>query len=309
VPIAEARAAGAMMLFGEKYPDPARMVSMGAFSRELCGGTHLENTREVGALEIIAEEGVAAGTRRITALTGAKAREHMQHTEHAVKEVADKLRVSPVDLPTAVKRLATLVRDLRKSLSSGGKPPEEPPPLTVSTIPPDQSQLKAALRDAARALNVAPFDVPARVTAMLAEVEDLKGQLAGRAETGAISADSLLTGAEMIGGATVVVAEAPGANANLMRQLIDQIRRKTSPTAIFLAATEGPEKVVLVAGVSRELVEKGVSAGNWVRDVAPVVGGGGGGKADLAQAGGKQPEKLLEALAKAKAVAQAMLGA
>jgi alanyl-tRNA synthetase len=93
-----------------------------------------------------------------------------------------------------------------------------------------------------------------------------------------------------------------------MRQLIDQIRKKTSPTAIFLAAAEGPDKVVLVAGVSPELVAKGISAGNWVRDVAPIVGGGGGGKPDLAQAGGKQPDKLPEALAKAKAVAQAMLG-
>jgi alanyl-tRNA synthetase len=92
VPIAEARAAGAMMLFGEKYPDPARMVSMGTFSRELCGGTHLDNTRDVGALEITAEEGVAAGTRRITALTGAKAREHLQHTESALGEIAGKLR-------------------------------------------------------------------------------------------------------------------------------------------------------------------------------------------------------------------------
>jgi alanyl-tRNA synthetase len=308
VPIADARAAGAMMLFGEKYPDPARMVSMGAFSRELCGGTHLENTREIGALEIVAEEGVAAGTRRITALTGKKAREHMQHTEQAVREIADKLRVSPVDIPTAVKRLAMLVRDLRKSLSGGGKPPDEPPPLTVSTTPPEAAQLKAALRDAARALNVAPFDVPARVAAMLAEVEDLKRQIAGRAEAGAISADSLLADAETIGGATVIVAEAPGVSANLMRQLIDQIRKKTSPTAVFLATTEGDDKVVLVAGVSRELVAKGVSAGNWVRDVAPIVGGGGGGKPDLAQAGGKQPDKIPEALAKAKAVAQEMLG-
>jgi len=106
-----------------------------------------------------------------------------------------------------------------------------------------------------------------------------------------------------------VVSDAPGANANLMRQLIDQIRKKTSPSAIFLAATEGEGKVVLVAGVSRDLVEKGLSAGNWVRDVAPIVGGGGGGKPDLAQAGGKQPEKLPDALAKAKEVARAMLGA
>jgi len=144
--------------------------------------------------------------------------------------------------------------------------------------------------------------------AMLAEVEDLKRQLANRAAAGSLSADALLAKAEMIQGTTVVVSEAPSANASLMRQLIDQIRKKTSPTAVFLATAEGPDKVVLVAGVSRELVEKGISAGNWVRDVAPVVGGGGGGKPDLAQAGGKQPEKLPEALAKAREVARAMLG-
>src|SRR5207302_9318121 len=97
----------------------------------------------------------------------------------------------------------------------------------------------------------------------------------------------------------------PSANANLMRQLIDQIRKKASPSAVFLATTEGADKVILVAGVSRDLVEKGLSAGNWVRDVAPIVGGGGGGKPDLAQAGGKQPEKLAEALAKAREIAKA----
>jgi alanyl-tRNA synthetase len=142
---------------------------------------------------------------------------------------------------------------------------------------------------------------------MLAEVDELKRQLANRAATGALSADTLLAAAEQIGGTTVIVAEAPAANANLMRQLIDQIRKKTSPSAVFLAATEGPDKVVLVAGVSRDLVEKGISAGNWVRDVAPVVGGGGGGKPDLAQAGGKDAAKLPEALAKARTVVRSML--
>ena len=309
VPLAEARAAGAMMLFGEKYPDPARMVSMGAFSRELCGGTHLENTSEVGALEIIAEEGVAAGTRRITALTGAKARQHIAQTQAALAEIASRLGESPSEVPSAVKRLAQYVRDLKKAVTSGGKAPEAPAPgvkgSSASAIEP--AQAKAALREAARALNVAPFDAPARIGALLTEIDDLKRQLTSRAAAGALSADALLSKADQVSGATVVVAEAPGANANLMRQLIDQIRKKTSPTAIFLASTEGDNKVLLVAGVSRELVEKGVSAGNWVRDVAPVVGGGGGGKPDLAQAGGKQPEKLADALTKAREVAREML--
>jgi alanyl-tRNA synthetase len=311
VPLAEARAAGAMMLFGEKYPDPARMVSMGSFSRELCGGTHLDNTRDVGALEIIAEEGVAAGTRRITALTGAKAQEHISQTQAALAELALKLGVGLVDVPAAAKRLAQHVRDLKKALAGGGKTPDDPPPVVKlpSDQRPDAAQIKSLLRDAARALNVAPFDAPARVVAMLAEVDELKRQLANRAATGALSADALLAGAEQVGGATVVVAEAPSANANLMRQLIDQIRKKASPSAVFLATTEGTDKVVLVAGVSRDLVEKGVSAGNWVRDVAPVVGGGGGGKPDLAQAGGKDTSKLPDALAKARQVARTMLGA
>ncbi len=310
VPLAEARAAGAMMLFGEKYPDPARMVSMGSFSRELCGGTHLDNTREVGALEIIAEEGVAAGTRRITALTGAKAQEHISKTQAGLSELALKLGVGLPDVPAAAKRLAQHVRDLKKALAGGGKTPDDPPP--VAKLPtdqrPDAAQIKSALREAARALNVAPFDALPRALAMLAEVAELKRQLANRAASGALSAETLLAGAEQVGGATVIVAEAPSANANLMRQLIDQIRKKTSSSAVFLATTEGADKVVLVAGVSRDLVEKGVSAGNWVRDVAPVVGGGGGGKPDLAQAGGKDAAKLPDALAKARQVVRTMLG-
>ena len=309
VPLAEARAAGAMMLFGEKYPDPARMVSMGTFSRELCGGTHLDNTRDVQRLEIIAEEGIAAGTRRITALTGQKAKDFGAKTQAAVTQLAQQLGVDIADVPAAAKRLAQQVRDLKKALTSGGKAPADPPPVQMAGPGerPDSAVVKSALRDAARALNVAPFDAPSRVTTMLAEIEDLKRQLAGRTATGALSADALLAGAEQIGGATVIVAEAPGANANLLRQLIDQIRKKTGSSAVFLAAAEGSDKVVLVAGVSRDLVDKGASAGQWVREVAPVVGGGGGGKPDLAQAGGKQPDKLPEALAKAREVIQAML--
>jgi alanyl-tRNA synthetase len=214
-------------------------------------------------------------------------------------------------VPAAARRLAQQLRDLKKAVTGGGKAPEDPPPIakTPSDQRPDAAAIKSALREAARLINVAPFDLPSRVTAMLAEAEELKRQLANRSAAGALSADSLLQAAEKIGGATVVVAEAPSANANLMRQLIDQIRKKTDSSAVFLATTEGADKVVLVAGVSRDLVAKGVSAGNWVRDVAPVVGGGGGGKPDLAQAGGKQPDQLPAALLKAKEVARTMLGA
>jgi alanyl-tRNA synthetase len=309
VPLTEARAAGAMMLFGEKYPDPARMVSMGSFSRELCGGTHLDNTKDVGPFEIIAEEGVAAGTRRIVALTGAKAKEHVEKTQSALQEMAKTLGVGLLDIPTAAKNLAQQVRDLKKQLSSGSKggSPETVSRETVvmTKAVPTTAQTKAALREAARALNVGLFDAPARVVAMLGEVEGLKKQISQRSQSGELSAASLLAKAETIGSAKVIVAEAPGANANLMRQLIDQIRKQVNPAAIFLAAAEGEGKVLLVAGITKDLVEKGHSAGNWVRDVAPIVGGGGGGKPDLAQAGGKQPEKLSEALAKARELARA----
>jgi alanyl-tRNA synthetase len=310
VPLAEARAAGAMMLFGEKYPDPVRMVSMGEFSRELCGGTHLENTADVEAFEIISEEGVAAGTRRIVALTGQRAREYGVETEKALSAAAKTLGCDPIDVPAAARRLTQQLRDLRKDLASGGKSASEPPaPIQrgsgakIST-----TDAKAALREAARVLNVAPFDVPARVKAMLTELDDLKSQVERLAQSGSVSADSLLEQAETIGGAKLIVAETPGANPNLMRQWIDQIRQKAGSSAVMFVASQGDDKVVLVGGVSRDLVAKGLSAGNWVKEVAPVVGGGGGGKPDLAQAGGKDPSKTGEAIAKAREVGRAMLG-
>ena len=119
VPLAEARAAGAMMLFGEKYPDPVRMVSMGEFSRELCGGTHLDNTRDIGSLEIIREEGVAAGTRRIVALTGNKAEQHIDRVRTSLEATAKVLAVRVLDVPAAVRQLMQTVRDLRKQLAAG----------------------------------------------------------------------------------------------------------------------------------------------------------------------------------------------
>jgi alanyl-tRNA synthetase len=311
LPIAEARKAGAMMLFGEKYPETVRMVSMGDFSKELCGGIHLDNTSEVGPFEIVSEEGVSAGTRRITALTGEKAKENAARTIAALELTAKKLGVGPLDVPVAVKHVAQNLRDLKKQLASGAKPSEV---LGIKTVPvkpvsgaPTYADQKAALKEAARTLNVSLFDVPARVGAALAEIEDLKKQLAAQSQSGEISADSLLNSAQEIAGAKVIVAETPGANPNLMRQWIDQLRKKGGSLAVLLAAGQGEDKVTLVAGVTRDLVEKGVSAGNWVRDVAPVVGGGGGGKPDMAQAGGKSPDKLPEALEAARQVIKTML--
>jgi alanyl-tRNA synthetase len=122
-----------------------------------------------------------------------------------------------------------------------------------------------------------------------------------------LTPEALIESGEEMGGITVIVAHTPGANPNLMRQLIDQCRRKVSPCAVLLAARMGEDKVAIVAGATRDVAGKQVHAGNWVRDVAKVVGGGGGGKPDMAQAGGKLPEKLPEALEEAKKIIGAMI--
>jgi alanyl-tRNA synthetase len=309
LPLAEARKAGAMMLFGEKYPDPVRMVSMGTFSHELCGGTHLQNTSEIGPFEILSEEGVSAGTRRVVAVTGEKAQEHAARTRSTLQEAARALGVGLLEVPAAVRDGLQAIRDLKKHLSAGTpgaavEPPAEKP--AAAKVEPDYSDIKAALREAARALNVSPFDVPTRLAGLQSEIAGLKQQVAALAQVGHLSADALLAKAETLGATKVVVADLPGVSPNLMRQLIDQVRKKADSTALlFTTAAEG--RVTLIAGVSRDLVARGISAGDWVRVVAPVVGGGGGGKPDMAQAGGKLPDKLPEAIDVARKTIREML--
>ncbi|MCH7728485.1 MAG: hypothetical protein IH991_18695 [Planctomycetes bacterium] len=304
--MSEAQAAGAMMLFGEKYGDQVRLVSMGDFSRELCAGTHLENTREVGPLEIISEESVSAGVRRIVALTGTKAQDFMRRTTYLLTDAAQRLGVHDLDVPAAVRQLTQTVRDLKKYLSSGTKAPDQPTKDTIESSGPAAlptfPEKKASLREAAKVLNVSMFDVVDRVKSLLDEAVKLKKQLEEVADRGQLSADTLLEQSMDIGGVKIVVAETPGANPNLMRQLIDQLRKKTGSTAVLLASAQGNDKVVLVAGITNDLIERGISAGSWVKKVAPVVGGGGGGKPDMAQAGGKQPEKIGDAIELAKSI-------
>jgi alanyl-tRNA synthetase len=244
LPLAEARHAGAMMLFGEKYPDVVRMVTMDGVSRELCGGTHVSSTGQIGLVRVVAEESVSAGTRRITAVTGGRALERLRQAERTLAEAAGVLKVPVADVP---QRLATVVKELK--------------------------ELKKA-KPAAAATGVTP--------------------------------ETLLAGAVEVGGSRVVVADMQGGDANAMRQAIDQLRRKASPIAVLLGSVEG-DKVTLVAGISKELEARGLSAGNWIRDVATVVGGKGGGRPDLAQAGGKLVAKLPEALAMAREQMQTLL--
>ncbi len=246
LPLAEARHAGAMMLFGEKYPDIVRMVTMDGVSRELCGGTHVSSTGQIGMVRITAEESVSAGTRRITAVTGLRAVERFRHAEGMLSEAAGGLKVPVAELPHRLAAIAKELKDLKKS----------------------------------------------------------KPAAAGAA----VSVDELLAGATEVAGTRIVVADARGGDAAAMRQYIDQLRRKASRIAVLLGSSEA-DKVTLVAGISRELEERGLSAGNWIKDAAAIVGGKGGGRADLAQAGGKFADKLPEALAAARKSIEAMLEA
>ena len=299
LPLAEAKGRGAMMLFGEKYPDPVRMISIGEFSKELCGGTHVANSSEIGQFEIVSEEGVSAGTRRIVAITGEKAHEYREQIQSVVDAISKELGCSKSQIKESVGALANHIKKAKKLISGGGG---ELALLefTDQGDQPEYLELRSALRQTANDLNCPLFEVGKRVQAMHGEAAKLRQQLDKLKDAPKMDADSLLETAESIGDIKVIAAELANGNPNLMRGLIDQIRKKTNPSAIFLAAAMGEDKVMLVAGFSRDLVEQGYHAGNWVKEVAPKVGGGGGGKPDLAQAGGKDPGKIGEALEAAK---------
>jgi len=231
----EAVAAGAMSLFGEKYESDVRVLSIGDFSMELCGGTHVARAGDIGLFKIISESGVAAGVRRIEAVTGQAAYDHVVRTEQVLRDVASMLRGSREDVDEKVRELVERSRRLEK------------------------------------------------------EVQQLKSKLAS-GQSGDLSAQ-----AKDVGGIKVVAAQVEGADAKTLRDAVDQLRSKLGPSVIVLASVkEG--KVVLVAGVSADIVDR-YKAGDIVGMVAAQVGGRGGGRADFAQAGGTQPENLAAALA------------
>ncbi len=235
-----ARKTGAMMLFGEKYPEKVRVVQVGE-SKELCGGTHLTNSSQIGFFKILSEESVSSGTRRITALTGVKA---------ADKALAD----------------------------------------------------ASILHQAASALKIPAEDVPARIDARAEQIKRLQKQLKTVASGGKVDIDDLIKGAQTVGDVQVITWSIPEGDIALLREIIDQVRNKAkgSPVAVMLALPE-EDKVTLVAGLSEDLLKKKLSAVDWIRTVTPIVGGkGGGGRPDMAQAGGKDPSKIQEAFLEAK---------
>lgn len=301
LPLEDAKQQGAMMLFGEKYPDPVRMVSIGNFSKELCGGIHVEKSSDIEAFEIIAEENVGSGTRRIQAVTGAKAKLQIRKNRQDVAAICKTLNVSWENLPAAVNAINEQVKSLKKQVASGRKLRDESDTVPSGGDSSDVStanylEVRNALRTVSQTLNTAPSDTANRVNQLLVDADDLRAQLESLAAAGTISADDLISRAKMVGEISLIAVELPGANNGLMRQLFDQIRKKKNPVAILFATQMSAEKVMLATAISRDLVDKGYHAGNWIKAIAPIVGGRGGGKPDMAQAGGNEPQKIAEAI-------------
>ena len=305
IPLEQAKKEGAMMLFGEKYPDPVRMVSIGEFSKELCGGTHLENAAKVEAFEVISEESVSAGVRRIVAYTGEKAKENQQQVQQSAEQVAKLLNVDTAAIPAATEVLVKRLKGLKKQASTGveAKPLEMPKTNKSKDSAANSSsyfQVRDSLRAAATKLNVTMQTVQQRIESLLEDEKKLLHQIEATRDVAAVSADDLIADGEKIGDTLLVTQRIDGANVDLLKRLVDQIRKKISPAVILLASETTDGKVLLITGVTNDLVGRGIKAGEIVKEIAPVVGGGGGGKPDMAQAGGKDPAKIEEAIEKTK---------
>jgi len=234
-PIDEAKQMGAMALFGEKYGDIVRVVKMGDYSLELCGGCHVSNTSEIGLFKIVSETGIGAGTRRIEAVTGESAYRYMTEQMEILKTTAAKLK-------TKIK------------------------------------------------------EVPVRIDALLSELKELERENESlSAKLSNIEAKNLVDQVKDIDGKKVLAAKVSAQDVNQMRNMLDDLKQKLGSAVILLASVhEG--KVTFISGITKDLVDQGFHAGKLVKEVASICGGGGGGRPDMAQAGGKNPEKLADAL-------------
>ena len=232
----EALGVGAMALFGEKYGERVRVVSVPEFSMELCGGTHVSATGEIGLFKVVAQGGVAAGIRRIEAVTGPGAFQHVKREEQVLAETAARLKTRPLELVEKVERLAESSRDLER------------------------------------------------------EVQRLQARLL----SGTI--EQLLQATTDVNGVRVVGGQVEATDSRGMRELGDRLRERLHSGVVVLAASVDG-KVTWVTMVTRDLIDR-LHAGNLARDLARVTGGGGGGRPDVAEAGGKEPSRIPEALAK-----------
>ena len=246
--IEDAKKSGAMALFGEKYGDEVRVVGMGEFSKEFCGGTHVKNTGMIGQFKIISEGGVAAGIRRIEAITGHNVIKYYENLEQTIAEAAKIIKASPDKLVEKAKHL--------------------------------MEEMKA----------------------LQSENESLKNKAAKEA------LGDVMDKVVEIGGVKVLSVEIPETDGNELRTLGDELKNKLGEGLIFLASAKDG-KVNLVAMATDGAVKAGVHAGNLIKTVAPIVGGGGGGRPNMAQAGGKLPDKIGQAVEAVKDEVKTQLGA
>ena len=236
----EAKAMGAMALFGEKYGDVVRVVRVGDYSLELCGGCHVDNTASIGIFKIVSESGIGAGTRRIEAVTGKSAYELMNNQVGLLKEAAGKLKANPKDILARVEGLFAELKQAQK------------------------------------------------------ENESLAAKLSN------IEAGNLTDQVREIAGVNVLISKVNATDMNNLRTMVDDLKNKLG-SAVILLASVNDGKVNLLAGVTKDLVQKGYHAGQLVKEAATRCGGGGGGRPDMAQAGGKNPEQVDAALLGAEA--------
>ncbi len=245
MPIEEARKTGAMALFGEKYGDTVRVVKMGNFSTELCGGTHLDNTAKAGLFKIISESSVAAGVRRIEATTGLGVLKLMQEKDGIIESVAAELRANNVS--DVVKKAASTVSELKEA---------------NKTI----EQLNAKI-----------------ASSMIANITITE-----------------------VSGLTLNTGKMPGAAVDTVRNITDDFKAE-NPLSVTVIAVPGEGKVNFVASCGSEAVKRGAHAGNLLKAISAICGGGGGGRPDSAQSGGKQPENVDKALASAPEILASMI--
>jgi alanyl-tRNA synthetase len=241
MPIAEAKAKGAVAMFGEKYGAEVRVIDVPGVSMELCGGTHVKNTAEIGVFKVISEAGISAGVRRIEAVAGAAVLEYLNVREKIVKKLVDRFKIKPEEV---VDRINSL-----------------------------QSELKANQK----------------------ELEVVKGELA------IAKSDSLLSQAESVGEFKILVAEMGNIDANSLLTAAERLQQKLGEGVVILGSIPEAGKVSLVAAFSQKVIkEKQLQAGKFIGVIAKICDGGGGGRPNLAQAGGRDSSKLREALDSAK---------
>ncbi|MGB7708710.1 MAG: alanine--tRNA ligase [Microcoleus sp.] len=240
MPIAQAREKGAIAMFGEKYGDVVRVIDFPGVSMELCGGTHVSNTAEIGLFKIVSEAGVASGIRRIEAVSGQAVLDYLNVRDKVVRDLGDRFKAKPEELPNRITNLQNELKDTQKQLAA------------------------------------------------------LKSELA------IAKSDQLLAQAESIGDCKIIIAELGDVDTEALKTAAERLQQKLGNSAVVLASIPEPDKVSLVAAFSPEVNKKGLQAGKFIGGIAQICGGKGGGRPNLAQAGGRDATKLKAALETAR---------